>query len=80
MEELYKWKMINSCETIEELKEAITKIGENGVIEGTSKEFKVEDQLRACNIVWEYTAPLNYLTRNYGIRRQMMYLLTIHRS
>ncbi len=74
MEELLKWQLINSAETIEDLKKAITSIAEDGIIVGRRKNFTLKNQLLAVDAILE-GYPFNFLTRNYGIRQQMMYLM-----
>jgi len=84
MDELTKWELINSSETIESLQEAILKIGteNNGFIKGRSKEWDAELQVMYVKYVVEDSYPLieqkiigpNLLTRSYGIRQQALYL------
>ena len=76
MEEVEKWKRINSCETHEELKKAIIEIADNGNIQGREKSWKASYQSDVVQFLWENpNIGMNMLTRSYGIRQQMMYLL-----
>ncbi len=71
MTELEKYELINSSETIEQLKEAIIKIGDiqisNGNIWSSEKM-----NLRIDSVI--NGQPYNMVTRNYGIRKQLLYL------
>lgn len=72
MTELEKYKLINRCETFEELKEAILKLADEGdMIEGRSTEFSARTM--ADNVERFQISP-NYLTRSYGIRQQAFYI------
>lgn len=76
MEEVEKWKRINSCETHEELKKAIIEIADNDNIQGREKSWKASYQSDVVQFLWENpTIEMNMLTRSYGIRQQMIYLL-----
>lgn len=76
MEEVEKWKRINSCETHEELKKAIIEIADNDNIQGSKKSWKASYQSDVVQFLWENpTIEMNMLTRSYGIRQQMIYLL-----
>lgn len=76
MEEVEKWKRINSCETHEELKKAIIEIADNDNIQGSTKSWKASYQSDVVQFLWENpTIEMNMLTRSYGIRQQMIYLL-----
>lgn len=76
MEEVEKWKRINSCETHEELKKAIIEIADNDNIQGSKKSWKASYQSDVVQFLWENpNIEMNMLTRSYGIRQQMMYLL-----
>lgn len=76
-EELEKWKKINSAQTVEDLKEAIFNIAEKGIIKGSCKDLKASDQVLFVQVIYDNYSydNLNLLTRSYGIRQQMMYLL-----
>ncbi len=75
MTELEKYQRINSSESFAELKTAITEVaGEDGV-EGTrEKVYNAEHQCRGVDLVLQGSPP-NVLTRSYGIRQQMLYLI-----
>ena len=42
MTDLEKYELVNSCESIQELQNAILKIGESGMIEGRKITFNAE--------------------------------------
>lgn len=73
MNELIKWQTINACKSLEQLGIAIIHIsGPSQIIQGTSKEF---DAIKMATYAANFNDyPDNYLTRNYGIRQQAIYL------
>lgn len=75
MDELEKYKLINKAETIEELKEAMEAISEKGMIKGRRKSYMANEMIAMVDFIYNDNYPLNFLTRNYGIRQQMLYLL-----
>lgn len=75
MDELKKYKLINKAETVEELKEAIEAISEKGMIKGRRKSYMADEMIAMVDFIYNDNYPLNFLTRNYGIRQQMLYLL-----
>ena len=75
MDELEKYKLINKAETIEELKEAIGAISEKGMIKGRRKFYMADEMIAIVDFIYNDNYSLNFLTRNYGIRQQMFYLI-----
>lgn len=76
MEELDKWKLVNGCQTKEELCNAVDAITENGnIIGNTGKLFDADKIKRSINAAMAKTHPANVVTRAYGIRQQMLYLM-----
>lgn len=75
MSEEEKWKRVNSAETIEDLKQAILDIAENGIIVGKTRDWDANKQVKAAQLIWDRASIPNTLTRSYGIRQQMLYLL-----
>lgn len=75
MTDLEKYELINSTKYVSELVEAIEKIGP---VKGTKREYSVDELKAAIDIVKQhpYYPYLNTLTRTYGIRQQMLYLVT----
>lgn len=74
MTELEKFKLVNACETLEELAQAIEAISdENGMIQGRTKYFNAERMASHCMNF--RLRPANTLTREYGIRQQGLYIL-----
>lgn len=74
MTELEKYEAVNSCETLEELSEAILSLGDaRGFIEGRAKLFSAERMASQC--LRYKNLPKEMLTRKYGIRQQAMYIL-----
>lgn len=82
MTEEEKWKLINQCETIDELKDAIIAVGgEEQTIKGRSTPKNVFIQAGIAMGIHVISDPreaafrLTLLTRSYGIRNQLAYLL-----
>mgnify|MGYP006959904241 CR=1 FL=1 len=78
-DELWKWELINSCETVENLEAAIISISDpiTGTIRGRVREYSAERMAsRVKDVVGGYL-PVNILTRSYGIRQQAIYLRTV---
>lgn len=74
MTELEKYELINGCETIKELEEAILKIADVGYIKGRTRNWDAEKQSKYVYTVVQGIEPANRLTRSYGIRQQALYL------
>ena len=72
MEELEKHELIQSCETIDEIKDAIEKIGPITFRTGSTKT--VEEMKVLVDIAYK-TGPIRVVTRNYGIRQQILYII-----
>ena len=77
MTELEKFQLVNSCETSQELADAIIKMAdpETGEIKGRTRSF---DAKRMSNNVFGVINghyEFNVLTREWGIRQQAMYLI-----
>jgi hypothetical protein len=76
MTDLEKFQAVNSCETAEELTNAIRKIAnpETGKIQGRNREFDSQRMAGYVTFVVNEGAPANLLTREFGIRQQALYL------
>lgn len=76
MTELEKYELVNSCETGQELKDAMLKISDsdNGVIRGRVRDFDGNRMAGYVHLVINEGAPANLLTRTYGIRQQAIYV------
>ena len=74
--ELYKYQLVNRCQTIEALENAIMAIGSenNGMIHGRARIFSAKKMSSYVRGVVSLALPANLLTRNYGIRQQALYL------
>lgn len=75
-DELWKWELINSCETVENLEAAIISISDpiTGTIRGRAREHSAERMASRVKDVVRGNLPANVLTRSYGIRQQALYL------
>lgn len=75
MEELDKWKLVNSCETFQELFDAVADIGpieyssNNRIMPIKSAEYVINAIRVACS-----EENYSYVTRNYGLRSKVIYL------
>ena len=74
--ELYKYQLVNRCQTIEALENAIMAIGSenSGMIRGRTRIFSAKIMSSYVRGVVFLALPANLLTRNYGIRQQALYL------
>ena len=73
--ELSRYKLVNSCETAEDLKAAILSFADDeGNIRGRSRNFVASKM--AANVIFylDGLIPFSGLTREYGIRQQAVYL------
>jgi len=79
-EEIYD--LVNKCETVEELQDVIIKIGElnGGVIKGRMKEFDSKRMADNCLKAYNFERPTNNLTREFGLRQQLLYLMFVNRK
>ena len=68
------YELVLSCETPDELADAILAIAVNGQIRGKSREFSAAKMASYVGGVIDGTIPPNALTRNYGIRQQALYI------
>lgn len=76
MEELKKWQMVNGCETKEQLFAAVDAVCEGGTIIGnTGKEYDADKIKRSITAAMSGRFPVNVVTRRWGIRQQMLYLM-----
>jgi hypothetical protein len=73
MEELEKWRLINSSTTINELKDAITKIGNIKISNGGELTSKFINN--NIDLIHKGNVNFRLVTRNYGIRQQLLYLI-----
>lgn len=76
MTELEKYQLVNRCQTIESLENAIMTIGSenNGMIHGRTRIFSAKIMSSYVRGAVSLVLPANLLTRNYGIRQQALYL------
>lgn len=69
------YNKVNKAETIGELKQAIIFISEkNGDIPGRKKYWSLDSQLKGIDAILAGYS-MNVLTRSFGIRQQMMYIM-----
>lgn len=74
MTDLEKYELVNSCGSIQELQDAILKIGEAGMIEGRKRYFDAENMANWVPAIVKENGYPNHLTRKWGIRQQALYL------
>jgi hypothetical protein len=76
--ELEKWQKVNSAETKEQLFEAVDFIcadEPNGLIGTTGKLFTADKLKRSINAAITRRFNANVVTRRYGLRQQVLYLM-----
>ena len=74
---LQMFQLVNQCETIEALQEAILKIGDlhpQGMIQGRKEQRNAQEMAEMVPLVVKMGMGAVNLTRNYGIRQQALYL------
>jgi hypothetical protein len=76
MSELEKFKLVNSCETAEELSDAIIKLSDpaTGLIQGRTREFDAKQMAGRVSQVIAGDVYSTVLTREFGIRQQAIYI------
>lgn len=78
MTELQKWQAVNQCESGKALHDLIIQFADNeGMIHGREKQFSATQMAHHVHDVIQNGYPDNLLTREYGIRQQAVYLLTV---
>lgn len=76
MEEVEKWKLVNGCQTKKELLDAVDTICDGSIIIGnTGKPYDADKIKRSIMAVMSNKAFANVVTRAYGIRQQVLYLM-----
>lgn len=76
MEELDKWKLVNGCQTKEELCNAVDAIAGDGIIVGnTGIQFNAAKIKKGIDFAMRGVYGAEVVTRAYGIRQQMLYLM-----
>lgn len=74
-QELERYQLVNACESVTELQEAIMKMAnENDMIKGRNRQFPAKEMAASVSLVVAKGFPANLLTREYGIRQQALYL------
>ncbi len=75
MTELQKYQLVNSCETAEELQTAVLSLADKkGWIKGKQKKFNAQVMANAAIAFINGDTIANFLTRNWGIRQQALYI------
>lgn len=75
MTDLEKYNLVNSCETVEELTNAVLALtDEDGMIQGRIRAFDGRRMAENVNLVVTYGVQANVLTREFGIRQQALYI------
>ena len=74
MTKLQKYELVNGCETLDELAKAIEIIADKkGMIQGRNRKFDAKKMAECCR---QYSKiDHNFLTREFGIRQQALYIL-----
>lgn len=74
MTELEKYELVNRCETVKELENAIIKLSHDNEISGREMSFDANVMAGYVESVVKQDNSPNLLTRKYGIRQQALYL------
>ena len=75
MTELEKYQKVNQCETPEQLYQCILDFAdESGYIQGRTKRFKADRMVEQAKLYFKDGCFPNAVTREYGLRQQMMYI------
>lgn len=73
--DLEKYEKVNACESVKDLEQVILDFAdENGMIQGRTRMFEAASMSRMVAPVVSKQAMPNYLTREFGIRQQALYL------
>ena len=80
MTDLEKYETVNKCETVEALEAAITSFTdpETGLIQGRTRTFNGFEMASKVKVIVEQDGWPNWLTREFGIRQQALYLKHYH--
>lgn len=73
MSDIEIWKQVNSCETVEEL-EIVLKANFGDLIQGRTRQWSRDQQIKYIRQVVNDEIDPSFLTRNYGIRQQAIYI------
>jgi len=73
LSELKKYELVNSCETIQNLKTLVKDFGD--VVGSRNIVWSAEKTCNNIDLIVEGKLPINHVTRAYGLRQQLMYLL-----
>ena len=78
-QKLMCYEKVSVCETFDELKEALTfiaSLNNENVIVGRNKTYTLDKILFNLEMIRKSAFPYNVVTREYGIRQQVIYLKT----
>jgi len=76
LSDMQKTELINSCKTLEELKDAIAKVAdEDGCIQGSRYCWPATQQQESVDKINMNRADYTRLTRTFGIRQKMIDIL-----
>ena len=74
-EEVSRYRRVNACESVKDLEETILSFSdEDGMIQGRTRKFEASSMAKMVHPVVNGTAMPNFLTREFGIRQQALYL------
>lgn len=73
--EIKKWQKVNSSETKAQLFEAVDYICADGLVGVTGLLFDADKLKRSINAALSRRAEANVVTRRYGLRQQVLYLM-----
>lgn len=70
--EVSKYQAIQNSKTAAQLCSAIDRIGP---VKGTKATFEPKKLKEIVQHIYQHSAPFNMLTRSYGLRQQLMYIM-----
>ncbi len=75
MTELEKYEAVNKCETFEDFEKVLKSFAdEEGRIQGRTRTFDIYTMLAGARYYYESDGIPNAVTREYGLRQQLMYI------
>ncbi len=80
MTNLEKFEAVNKCKDFEEFKKVLLSFAdETGIIQGRTRGFDAEKMARNAEFFYnnptnQWSNPPNVVTREFGLRQQLMYL------
>lgn len=79
MTDLQKWQAVNQCENEKSLHNLVIEFAdEEGMIQGRERKFSATEMAHRIHDVLHNDYSNTYLTREFGIRQQAVYLKSLN--